>query len=168
MADRIAAERRCSPPASTPTDRPSYSNDAGVTAVPSRRDVGAHAEDPLALGLGDDGGVDVRIVGGGDRRTTRRRGHRRESRLSVNVIPLMASTAGVADLDDDVDVRAGCDQKRETALRDGAAPDDHDLLAGQSKADQVRVLGHPASLEAAAAATKRLTACGRAAGWVCR
>ena len=32
----MAADRRCSPPASTPTDRPSYSNDAGVTAVPSR------------------------------------------------------------------------------------------------------------------------------------
>ena len=36
MADRMAAERRCSPPASTPTDSPSYSKDAGVTAVPSR------------------------------------------------------------------------------------------------------------------------------------
>jgi hypothetical protein len=35
IAVRIAAERRCSPPASTPTDSPSYSKDAGVTAVPS-------------------------------------------------------------------------------------------------------------------------------------
>ncbi len=31
----MAAERRCSPPASTPTDNPAYSNEAGVTAVPS-------------------------------------------------------------------------------------------------------------------------------------
>ena len=38
---------------------------------------------------------------------------------------------------DDVDVRAGRDQERKAALRDGAAADDHDLLAGQSQADEV-------------------------------
>ena len=31
------------------------------------RHVGAHTEDPVLLGLGDDGGVDGRIVGGRDR-----------------------------------------------------------------------------------------------------
>ena len=37
-------------------------------------------------------------------------------------------------------VRAGGNQEREAALRDGAAADDHDLLACQSQADEVRVM----------------------------
>ena len=67
IADRMAAERRCSPPASTPTDSPSYSNDAGVTAVPSRATSARTQKILAALGLGDDGRVDVRVVGGRDR-----------------------------------------------------------------------------------------------------
>ncbi len=69
---------------------------------------------------------------------------------------------------DDMHVRAVGDQQRQAALRDGTPADDDDLLAGQTQADQVGVLGHPASLEVAAAATKRVIACGCAAGWVCR
>ena len=36
FADRMAADRRCWPPARTPINRPSWSKVAGVTAVPSR------------------------------------------------------------------------------------------------------------------------------------
>ncbi len=59
-------------------------------------------------------------------------------------------------------------QQRQPALRHGATADDDDLPAGQAQADEVGVLAHPASLEVAAAATKRVMACGWAAGWVCR
>ena len=69
---------------------------------------------------------------------------------------------------DDVHVGAVGDQQRQPALRDGTATDDDDLPAGQAQADEVGVLGHPASLEVAAAATKRVAARGCAAGWVCR
>ena len=71
---------------------------------------------------------------------------------------------------DDVHVGAVGDQQRQSALRDAAAADDDDFPAVQPQADEVgvlvtvsfapRVRGHPASLEAAAAATKRVTACG--------
>ena len=63
----MAAERRCSPPASTPTDKPVVLERGGRDRGAVAGDVGAHAEDLPALGLGDDGGVDVRVVGGGDR-----------------------------------------------------------------------------------------------------
>ena len=88
--------------------------------------------------------------------------------LSVNVIPPMASTAGVALRRDDMHVGAVGHQQRQPPLRDRAAADDDDLLAGQTQADEIGVLGHPASLEVAAAATKREIAWGCAAGWVCR
>ena len=130
-------------------------------------DVGAHTEDLPALGLGDDGGVDIGVVGGRNRipcaveiavtelsECQRDSGHRLDGR---------GRAAG-----DDVHVRAVGDQQRQPALRDGAPTDDDDLLAGQAQADEVGVLGHPASLEVAAAATKRVIACGWAAGWVCR
>ena len=129
--------------------------------------VGAHAEDVQALGLGDDGGVDVRVVGGRDRipgavevsvaKLPERQGDSRHA---------LDGRGGAAG--DDVHVGTVGDQQRQAALRDGTAADDDDLLAGQAQADEVGVLGHPASLEVAAAATKRVIACGCAAGWVCR
>ena len=168
MADRIAAERRCSPPASTPTDRPFVLERRGGDRGALARHVGAHTEDVPALGLGDDGRVDVRVVGGRDRipgtfevavaKLSERQGDSRAMRLDGR-----GGAAG-----DDVHVGAVGDQQRQPALRDGAATDDDDLPAGQAQADEVGVLGHPASLEVAAAATKRVTACGCAAGWVCR
>ena len=88
--------------------------------------------------------------------------------LSSNVIPSMRLDRRGGAAGDDVHVGAVGDQQRQPPLRDGAAADDDDLLAGQAQADEVGVLGHPASLEVAAAATKRVIACGCAAGWVCR
>ena len=84
------------------------------------------------------------------------------------MIPVIASTAGVALRVMTCTSALVGDQQRQAALRDRTAADDDDLLAGQTQADQVGVLAHPASLEVAAAATKRVIACGWAAGWVCR
>ena len=129
--------------------------------------IGAHTEDMQPLGLGDDGGVDVRVVGGRDRvpgavevsvaELPERQGDSRHA------LDGRGGTAG-----DDVHVGTVGNQQRQAALRHSAAPNDDDLLAGQAQADEVGVLAHPASLEVAAAATKRVIACGCAAGWVCR
>ena len=99
----------------------------------------ADTEDLTTLGLVHDGGVDVRVVGGRDDipgafevAFAKAPQRQRDSTHRLN-----RRRCGPGN---DVDVRAGCYQKREAALRDGAAADDHDLPVGQSKADQIRVL----------------------------
>ena len=140
-----------------------------MTAVPSRATSARTQKMLPALGLGDDGRVDVRVVGGRDRipgavevpvaKVAQRQGDSASIALDGR-----GGAAG-----DHVHVGAVGDQQRQAALRDGAAADDDDLLAGQPQADEVGVLGHPREPRGCArAATKRVAACGCAAGWVCR
>src|SRR6185312_4864467 len=130
-------------------------------------DVGAHAEDASRLCLGDDRGVDVGFVGRGDRVP-------RAVEVAGAILPevqrdsLHGLDGGRRRAGDDVNLCAAGDEQGQPALRDAAAPDHDDLLAAQPQTGEVRVVGHPTSLEAAAWATKRATAAGDAAGCVCR
>ena len=129
--------------------------------------VGAHAEDPAALGLVHDGGVDVRVVGGGDGvpgavEIAVLKG------LSVSVIPPIASTAGVADREmtcTSAPVAISSGRRRWATV---PPPTTTTFLPARRRPTRYGVIGHPASLEVAAAATKRVVACGRPAGWVWR
>jgi hypothetical protein len=95
MADRMAAERRCSPPASTPTERPSYSKDAGVTAVPSRA---TSARTQKMRRRSAPSTIAALTAGSSVAASTYQAPSRSSSRKSrnVNVIGANASTDGVA------------------------------------------------------------------------
>ena len=167
IADRIAAERRCSPPANTPTARPSYSNVAGVTAVPSRpasartQKIRRRSASSTTAALTSGSSVAAMTYHAPSRSPS-------SKGLSVNVIPLIASTAGVADLEmtcTSAPVAISSGMRRWATV---PPPTTTTFLPASRRPTRYGVIGHPASLEVAAAATKRVTACGRPAGWVCR
>ena len=97
MAERIAADRRCSPPASTPTANPSYSKEAGVTAVPSRAMSArtqkmCRASASATMAALTSGSSVAAMAYQAPSRSPVRNSRR------FSVIPSMASTAGVAEM----------------------------------------------------------------------
>ena len=129
--------------------------------------VGADAEHPACFRIGDDRGVDFRVIGRCDRVPGAVQitlaifpEFQRDSRsLLAQCLDSRGCGPG-----DDMYVGTAGDQQRQPALSDAAAADHDDLLALQPKSGQVRVVAHRASLEPAAHATKRATAPGDAAG----
>ena len=111
--------------------------------------VGADTEHARPLGRGGDGGVDLRVVGG------------REGVPGAVEVAVAVGARGPAQLpggghaldrgghvgSDDLDVRTRGQQRREAALGDGAAADDHHPATGEREPDQVRPLtaGHAAA-----------------------